>query len=193
MNRGLRATRNRGKVILYWAESTIAAPRQHASGTVATYIRRLAARSWLADGVTVAHTGVSNNLRQLPSWHHGSTQWAPTWLHGSTHDCICYTNCIGQHHHGANSVRWRRTDGPIVASSQHAHWTQLSPKNPCPQCKTPFFVLRHAAQRMGPLGQISGEIGHSGILRTEPFILTSKATPSFAATCRVAATRGLGA
>ena len=59
--------------------------------------------------------------------------------------------------------------------------------------RPPFFVLVEEAQRMGPLGQISGEIGHSGILRTEPFILASKATPPFAATCRVAATRGLGA
>lgn len=45
---------------------------------------------------------------------------------------------------------------------------------------------------MGPLGQIWGEIGHGGILGTKPFILASKATAPFAATCRVAATRGLG-
>ena len=134
-----------------------------------------------------------NTLSQLPSWHHGGTQWPPTWLRYNTHDSICDTNCID-----STTVEPIRYAGYTLAAPSWRLRSTLTGRNsaqraPVPSAKNPFFVLWHAAQRMGPLGPILEEIRHGGILGTKPPTPASKPTPPFAAICRVAATRGLGA
>ena len=172
---------------------TIAAPWQHASDTMAEHIRQLVAQSWLADGASMAQTGVMQQPSPVPSWHHGGTQWAPTWLRDSTHDSICDTNCID-----STTVEPIRYAGNTLATPSWRLRRPLTGRNsarraPVPSAKNPFFVLWHAAQRMGPLGHILEEIRHGGILGTKPPTPASKPTPPFAAACRVAATGGLGA
>ena len=92
------------------------------------------------------------------------------------------------HLNGTIATRWQHVFGTAIAQCLDAksHKEHLSPTP-----FVPFFVLAGQAQRMGPLGQIAGEIGHGGILGTKPLAPASKATTPFAATCRVAATRGL--
>ena len=61
-----------------------------------------------------------------------------------------------QHHRGANSVRWLHAGGSIVTSSRHTHWTQLSPKSPCPQCKKPILCAMACSTKNGAAGSDFG-------------------------------------
>ena len=151
----------------------LVAPTRHAHGTVTTH------KSQMARGTAA------------PREHPTSTRTAPSWHLDGTLPETGFVFCAPapwRLFFGTTAARWQRLYGTFVAP----HLDAKATKNTCPQRQSPpFFVLVDEAQRMGPLGQIAGEIGHGGILGTKPLAPASKATTPFAATCRVAATRGL--
>ena len=151
----------------------LVAPTRHAHGTVTTH------KSQMARGTAA------------PREHPTSTHTAPSWLLDDTLPETGLAFCTPapwRLSRNTTAARWQRLCGTFVAP----HLDAKATKNTCPQRQSPpFFVLVDEAQRMGPLGQIAGEIGHGGILGTKPLAPASKATTPFAATCRVAATRGL--
>ena len=137
------------------------------------------------------HRSQMAQVTAAPREHPTSTHTAPSWLLDGTLPETGFVFCTPAPWSlspNTTVARWQRLYGTFVAPHLDAKATE----NTCPQRKSPpFFVLVDEAQRMGPLGQISGEIGHGGILGTKPRVPASEATAPFAATCRVAATRGL--
>ena len=122
----------------------LVAPTRHAHGTVTTH------KSQMARGTAA------------PREHPTSTHTAPSWhLDGTLPEtglAFC-TPAPWRLSPNTTAARWQRLCGTFVAP----HLDAKATKNTCPQRQSPpFFVLVDEAQRMGPLGQIAGEIGHGG-------------------------------
>ena len=145
-------------------------PIRHPGGTYLTRSRHLDV--WLA------------NSGSAPWKHHGTTQRARIWHryvtligHCRWRGCVFTMKAPCVHLDGTIATRWQHHHGSFMAPLQHASWTQTGTKNLVPSTNhPPFFVLVDEAQRMGPLGQISGESWDGGILGTKPLSPASKAT-----------------
>ena len=122
----------------------LVAPTRHAHGTVTTH------KSQMARGTAA------------PREHPTSTHTAPSWLLDDTLPETGLAFCTPAPWRlspNTTAARWQRLCGTFVAP----HLDAKATKNTCPQRQSPpFFVLVEEAQRMGPLGQIAGEIGHGG-------------------------------
>ena len=127
-------------------------PIRHPGGTYVTRSRHLDV--WLA------------NSGSAPWKHHGTTQRARIWHryvtligHCRWRGCVFTMTAPCGHLNGTIATRWQHVFGTAIAQCLDAksHKEHLSPTP-----FVPFFVLAGQAQRMGPLGQISGEIGHGG-------------------------------
>ena len=122
----------------------LVAPTRHAHGTVTTH------KSQMARGTAA------------PREHPTSTHTAPSWLLDDTLPETGLAFCTPAPWRlspNTTAARWQRLCGTFVAP----HLDAKATKNTCPQRQSPpFFVLVDEAQRMGPLGQIAGEIGHGG-------------------------------